>query len=111
MSDTTDLRLLTLVLQDNNLYADGRVYAVDPPVLARKLLKYQATEKDSYHLVVKGDNLVRIAWTYYKDRRPDAGKYWWVIADANSIQFPLDISDLEGKEILIPDIDNVDLRR
>ncbi len=95
-------------LPDNNLYVNGRVidYSDVEAELERIPVDYKPTEKDAYHTVVQGDSLDRIAYDRYKGIVPDPSKYWWVIADANLevIDNPLDISDLIGTDLVIPDI-------
>lgn len=97
-------------LRENNLYRNGRVIEFPEQgesILQRKLIKYTAQESDQYYTVKKEDRLDIIAYKAYKDIVEDSSKYWWVIADVNNIMNPLDIDDLVGKEILIPDILNV----
>jgi hypothetical protein len=50
-----------------------------------------------------------IAYRFYKDVDPYADKWYWVIADANDIENPLDLSAYVGKDILIPDLLTVKL--
>lgn len=96
-----------LELRDNNLYVNGYInnYPSDGELeLLRPLLIIEPTELDEWHTVVDNDELTRLAWRYYKGRVTDASKYWWVIADANNIYNPLDLTELVGTKILIPDI-------
>ncbi len=99
-----------LELKLNNLYANG--YIVDFPkegenALYRELLTIEKDVDDNYHTVVDGDRLDLLAYTYYRFHTNDASKFWWVIADANLIFNPFDLSDLVGKEIIIPNIERI----
>lgn len=96
---------LDLEIPENNLYVNGSIVDFgDEQILQREKLVIIGTELDTYHTVKDEDRLDLIANKRYSGKVPDASKYWWVIADANNIQNPLDLSDLVGSEILIPDI-------
>lgn len=56
------------------------------------------------HLVKEGDELTALAYQYYSTQVQDASKYWHVIARDNDIENPIDLSDLIGQRIRIPDI-------
>ena len=100
----------TILLNDNNLYSNGTVitFSDGTTVLLRKFIEYERVETDKYYTVKNGDELDLIAWQHYEQEvEPrDAPKAWWIIAEANKdlIINPLDISDIVGKEIVIPDI-------
>lgn len=100
---------MELELPRNNLYAAGYIVALqdNEGLLLRKPLELKGSEQDVYYTVKQGDMLDAIAWKQYANVVEDASKYWWVIADANSIQNPLDIEYLIGQNILIPNILNV----
>ena len=61
-------------------------------------------EKDQFHKVMETDTITQIAWMYWRKEIEDASKYWWVIADVNLIENPLDLSAYVGKNILIPNL-------
>lgn len=98
-------------LNDNNLYRNGLIFQFSggEQLLERDQLVLQGDLEDFYHTVRHEDRLDRIAYRFYKDLVPDSSKYWWVIADANEIENPLDLSEWVGVEILIPNIINVKL--
>ena len=100
-----------LVLKENNPYSIG--YVVDfnetESILVREPLIIKGDETDKYHTVTEFDRIDTLAWKYYRNFVEDASKYWWIIADANNIHNPLDLSDFVGKQILIPDIVRVKL--
>ena len=97
---------MELELRDNNLFINGTVYDFgnDEQILLREPMEIIGNEMDKYHIVKENDRLDVLAWVYYKNIVEDASKFWWLIADANNIYNPLDLSDLVGKEILIPDL-------
>jgi len=93
-------------VQANNLYANGRVvqFKDGTHILIRDKLKFTDFIKFDYHTVIEDDELSAIAYKYYKSKAQDSSKYWWVVADVNNIMKPYDISDLIGKELVIPNI-------
>lgn len=94
-------------LQDNNLYANGYIVNFEEEreqMLLRSLLPIEAKNEDRYHTVRYDDSLSRLAGKYYSGAVEDASKYWYVIADANNVLDPMDLSEWVGKDILIPDI-------
>ena len=97
---------MELELRDNNLFINGTVYDFgdDEQILLRENMEIIGNEMDKYHIVKENDRLDVLAWTYYKNIVEDASKFWWLIADANKIYNPLDLSSYVGKEILIPDL-------
>jgi hypothetical protein len=99
-----------LELRLNNLYVNG--YIVEFPedqeeALYRDRLVIDKDINDQYHTVVEGDRLDLLAYQYYRFDVPDASKNWWIIADANSIFNPFDLSEFIGKDLLIPNIQRV----
>ena len=90
---------------DNNLYQTGRIIVETDgaETLERIPVSIQPTEKDRWHFVRATDELDALAWRYYGEIVDDASKYWWLIADANNIGNPADISNLTGFFLLIPD--------
>ena len=93
----------------SDLYYKGRV-VVDGQgelILERAPFTYVPSVNDETHVVVEGDRLDLIAYRYYKELIVEADKYYWLIADANDILNPLDLSSYIGREIVIPDILNI----
>lgn len=95
---------MAVELNINNLYTTGTVYTYPDgsQKLLRKRIKYVGTVRDSYHLIVQGDTLDALAYKYYSSVALDASKLWWILADANNILNPLDLSSLQGTTIVIP---------
>ncbi len=94
-----------ILFNGNNLYRTGAIIQLDTDyLLYRDKLEYVATEEDAYHTFKEGDELDKIAYDRYNSKVGDASKYWWIIADVNSIDNPLDVESLIGSELLIPDI-------
>ena len=98
--------MATLELKKYDLYGNGVVenYPNGEQYLIREKIEYSGNEDDSFHVVKETDTLTYIAWLYYKDVVENPSKYWWVIADANNIEFPLDLSSWIGSEIMIPSL-------
>ena len=97
-----------LELPENNLYRNGTIIVFDDGTedLERTEFATSGQEQDVYHLVQVDDRLDRLAYRYYSAQVEDASKYYWLIADANNIENPLDLSELVGTEILIPNVLN-----
>ena len=95
-----------LKLRESNPYAYGRVevYPSGLTELNRTKIDWKGEETDRYHTVKIGEDLDAIAYDYYKGIVDKPEWYWWVIADANNIEFPLDLSEFAGKKLIIPDI-------
>lgn len=93
-------------VRDNNLYANGAVIVFDngEEALYREPLVIEPKNDDKYHTVTTFDMLDALAYKYYSPFVEDASKYWWVIADANNIQNPLELEEYVGKQILVPNI-------
>lgn len=103
----------SLDLRRNNLYANGSAIYFPKTkeyLLVREILTFTPSTGDKYHIVTDGERLDLLAWRFYKDEVPDPSKYWWAIADANNIYNPFDLSEWVGKNILIPDIQQVKLK-
>ena len=99
-------------LRVSNLYAQGRmiIFADGSGELERDKFEYIPTEPDDYYTVKYDDRLTKIAYDFYNNKVELASHYWWIIADANDIENPLDISEYIGKEIIIPNILNFKLK-
>jgi len=95
----------TLKLNVDNLYADGTLVTLPngSVVLNREKIKYEPSSTDERHTVLQGETLTGITYKKYNTVSEDCSKYWWIIADVNNIQNPLDISEYVGQEIIIPD--------
>jgi hypothetical protein len=95
----------------DDLYRNGEIQVFEngDKLLQRPLIKVEASLTDSYYKVKDLDNLPLIAYKSYEGTIENASKYWWVIADANNIENPLDLSKLVGKSILIPNIQKFQL--
>jgi hypothetical protein len=101
---------LSLEVPQNNLFINGYISSFDDgEVLEREPIVWTATNEDHTHTVKEGDRLDLLAWKFYKNKRQDASKYWWVIADTNLIADPTNIAYLIGEEIIIPNIDKFTL--
>lgn len=59
---------------------------------------------DTYYTVKYGDTTDSIAHTLYARLVETPGRWWWLIAYANNIYEPLNLDELVGVEILIPDV-------
>lgn len=92
--------------QNFDLYFNGKIIQFENGQyeLQREKITYDSSEPDLYHKVIQGDTLTFIAWKYYKKHTtPErAMRYWKYIADVNDILNPIDITDLVGTEIVIP---------
>jgi len=105
------MALVGLTLKDENIYSAGRIIRFDngEELLIRDLVDYEAQENDDYHKLKSRDELTLLAYKFYRNKVKNPGKYWWLIADANLIFNPLELDDLVGTEILIPNILNFKL--
>ena len=92
-------------LPSNNLYSNGYLTALSDGavVLERKPLRIIPQEQDAWHIVEQEDMLDELAHRYYSDTVDDASKLWWMIADANGLSNPLDLSNNIGTLLLIPE--------
>ena len=103
---------MELTLDSNSVYrnADTIIFDNGEGLLLRDNLIFDGSTTDSYHTVSTIDRLDLIAYKFYSKRVENSSQYWWVIADANDIENPLDLESLVNTEILIPDILNVLLK-
>lgn len=92
-------------LPSNNLYSNGYLTTLDDGavVLERTPLRIVPKEQDRWHFVESEDMLDELAQRYYSNIVEDAAKLWWLIADANGIDNPLDLDSVIGSLILIPE--------
>lgn len=77
-------------------------------IMLRKRVTWTPQEGDRTHILLAGEMLDMIAQRYYGNIRQNAQGYYWLIAEANNIINPLDLSEYVGKAILIPDITRLD---
>lgn len=97
---------MIIKVRDSALYSNGVIntYADGTTELLRENVVSQGSTEDKYHTVVNADRIDLIAYQYYKDIVFRAAEYWWLIADVNNIENPLDLSNYIGQQILIPDL-------
>lgn len=100
------MAVTNLTLRSNNLYRNGEIiqFTEGDMSLIRNQLEITGTLEDEYHTILASDELTKLAYQKYSRFVEDSSKYWWVIADANKIDNPLDLTDWIGVEILIPNI-------
>lgn len=95
----------TLVLTTDNPFADGTLVKLPngEVILTREKIKHTPEINDRRHRVQQEQTLTAIAWLCYREQTDSPEKYWWIIADANNILNPLDLSGWVGRELIIPD--------
>ncbi len=95
-----------LELLESNLYAKGSLVQFNDDVqeLERDSVTWEGDISDIHYTVMYDDTIDKIAWKFYKDVVEFPERYWWVIADANGIENPLDLTDVIGKDIVIPNL-------
>ena len=95
-----------IILKQNNLYRNGTIVVgtTGEKILIREQLEFENHATNKYHTITQFDRLDLLAFDYYKNFVEDPAKYWWIIADTNNIENPLDLTDLIGKRIVIPEI-------
>ena len=71
----------------------------------RQPLKLREHDSDTFHVVTDADSkrIDLIAWKYYRDVR-----LWWVIAEVNNINNPLEIP--AGTTLRIPSYERVQMK-
>ncbi len=88
----------------SNLYSTGYLITDDSvEMLERIPLSIKPEWNDRWYIVQSGDELDGLAQKFYGDIVAEAEIYWWILAEANGIANPLDISFMEGYYMLIPD--------
>ncbi len=92
-------------VKDVDLYSNGYIeeFADGLKFLERDEIEYNGNDTDRFYTVRATDRLTKIAYRKYKDILKLPQHYWWIIADANDIENPMDLSGLIGEEIVIPD--------
>lgn len=101
---------MEVTFRGNNLYRNGEIseFKNGEHLLTRAKLVITQDMIEEYHTLIASDDLSLLAYKKYGKIVPDASKFWWVIADANeAIVNPLDLSDVVGQLIAIPDIRKV----
>lgn len=102
-----------LELEPDNPYFNGTIlnFSDGTQELEAPNINYVSFEGDKYYTIRELDTLRSIAWNQYKDLKPFADRYWWVIYLANLlvIEVPMDLAPHRGEEIVIPDIENFEL--
>lgn len=98
---------MDIELRQNNVYRNGVITTFiesNENILLRDKLNIENFVNNQYHIVTDFDRLDLLAYKYYSEIVDDSSKYWWVIADINNIMNPLDLSELVGTQIIIPDL-------
>ena len=99
---------MALLLQESNLYVDGFIeeYPDGTRELNRELIDYLPHVSDKLYRVLPTETLTTIAYKVYGGvvRKGSEQDYWHVLAQANSIDNPLVLSEVVGTDIIIPDI-------
>lgn len=105
MLDSID-QVTRILLDAADMYAGGSqiVFTSGEGKLQRTKTIYEGREGDNYHTVKYGEVITGIAYKFYKNKVERPSRYWYIIADANNIQNPLDLSSLVSVEIVVPDI-------
>ncbi len=93
-------------LKDSNPYAGGTITVSDDgtQILEAQPKRVIKNPKFQEHLVIEGDELTVLAYRYYGNLVPDAGKYWKVIAEENNLEKAHSLEEMIGETILIPNI-------
>lgn len=104
---------MSVKVSQYELYYDAKLieFSDGDSILEREPITYTNSINDRYHTVNIEDQLDAIAYKYWNKIVANSEFYWWVIAEVNEIENPLDISDYVGKKLLIPDILKVKLER
>lgn len=102
---------MKLELEDFDLYINGSVINLPDgdSMLIRDLINYDPKQPDIYHTVQDGDTITFISWLYYRNVIKNAERYWKFIADTNEIINPLDLSEYVGKDLVIPNFNQIKL--
>lgn len=100
-------------ISQSNQFVDAKIIQIntEEQIIVRKKIDWKPQPTDQKHTVSMDETIDQIAYRYYKNKRANAEAYWWVIADANNIFNPLDLSDLIGSQLVIPDILLLDFQR
>lgn len=94
-----------LQLEDENPYSTGYIIPLEDgkQILKREKLVYSfAVTRDKTHVVIEGETIFDIAFRWYAN-----SKLWFIIADANNIMNPFELT--MGSTLIIPDLDKFKL--
>ena len=99
--------------EDHDRFQGGTIFIFDDGIVDIEAPEWKEPDNFRFdlHQVVMGESLDRIAFRYYRDKVQNASQYWWLIAQANDIERPWDLSDWAGEKLVIPDIYQVKLNR
>lgn len=91
---------LNQVLRQNNPYSIGYIFIFEEGdyLLNRDEPQFNKSINDRYYTVEEGDDLFIIAFKAYGN-----SKWWWVIRDANKLDFGFDIE--VGDTLYVPDLE------
>lgn len=104
--------ILNLSVRKFNMYQTGRVYDFpddNEKALERGELVYNPSVFDKTHTVKNNETIWNITFEEYRGKILNPSRYWWVIARVNDIYDPFDLSEFEGKDIVIPSLSNIEL--
>jgi hypothetical protein len=89
-------------LRENNPYSVGNIFLFDEGdlILDREPIVPAKSSRDRYYTVEQEDSFGLIAFKAYGD-----SKWWWIIRDANKIDYAFDL--VRGTTLLIPDLNTV----
>lgn len=92
-------------LREDNPYAHGTLFIFDEGdyLLDGPELDFEPSDKDKYYTVRNDDDLWNIAFSAYNQN----SKWYWLIALANDLDFPMDLP--VGKTLRIPDLLRIQL--
>lgn len=71
--------------------------------LVRDPLEWEGSENDAVVGLKHNQSLNGIANKSYMANDEDASRYWWVIADVNEIDNPMELDEIIGSELIVPD--------
>lgn len=94
-----DLNIEQIKLRENNPYSEGYIFLFEEGdyLLLRDELTFQKSPNDRYYTVEQEDTLWTIA-----DKAYGNSKWWWIIRDANLIDWGMII--IPGTTLFIPDL-------
>jgi hypothetical protein len=102
-------------LKDNNRFAGGTIktFADGTQILvAPDIATPIAKIKDFNLTTVKArQDITAISYGQYNKTVSDASKYYWLLCEANNIKKPWELENLEGEELVVPDIIQFKLNR
>jgi spore germination protein YaaH len=96
---------MAIKLREDNPYVTGSIIKLKDGtmLLERVPIVYNFTGEEKFKKVGEGDTLQDIAFNFFKN-----SKYWWIIADVNSIINPFELN--VGVSLTIPDIKGIKIR-